>query len=281
MQKQFSAIIAVCLALTGCVKDTAEGIFDLAVGDAISIAKSAKYKMAGECAKFCDANWWGTANTSDLQAELNAGTAVRGRDKNGNTPLHTAAWFGKPAHIKMLVGAGADVNALNTSGGAPLHQSADMGTPANIKALIAAGADANLIRSGYDGKTPLILASERTPAHLRPMLATANVFAANSSGVTVLNHSHIPAENMKLLVQAGGDVNKLAKCGETALYYAAKSGQPADVMFLLKAGANPKPTLKKKPFLCNRAASPLELASKNEKLKGTKAFYALRDATYK
>lgn len=114
MQKQFLAIIAVCLALTGCVKDVANLV--LPIDETTDLAKSASYKMAGECGNLCGGFEWKTATTSDLQAELNAGAAVNGRDEDGTTPLHKAAWFGKPAHIKMLVGAGADLNAKNRWG---------------------------------------------------------------------------------------------------------------------------------------------------------------------
>ena len=53
-----------------------------------------------ECGNLCNEDWLKTATTSDVKAELDAGADVMARNENGSTPLHSAAGFGTPEHIK-------------------------------------------------------------------------------------------------------------------------------------------------------------------------------------
>ena len=289
MQKQFLAIITACLVLTGCVKDTVELFMPEGT---IGLAKGVTYKLAGECDKFCYRDWWPTATASDVQAELDAGAAVMGREKfdssfwgttGGATPLHYAAKRGTPSHIKMLVGAGAKINAKDVNNSTPLHYASKV---ANIKALLSAGADHDA-RDDEGGNTPLhIVAVLGNPASIQTLLTVGGLHTRNAFGQTPLNTvmsggRNVPAKNMKVLVRAGADVNTIdGMCSMTPLHNAAEYGEPADVMFLLKAGANPNLKIKT-PWVCGKMPTPIELASQNKRLKGTKAFYALRDATYK
>jgi len=67
------------------------------------------------------------------------------------TPLHTAAWFGKVKIAEYLISKGADVNAKNGDGGTPLfvaaidtgHREHDRGKIEVAKFLISEGADVN------------------------------------------------------------------------------------------------------------------------------------------
>ena len=81
------------------------------------------------------------------------------RDKYGNTPLHSAAWYGTPANIQALLDAGADVTARDEAGWTPLHSAADCVyscKPGVIQALLDAGADAKAKNKAKNkaGKTP-------------------------------------------------------------------------------------------------------------------------------
>ncbi len=64
-----------------------------------------------ECGNLCDSDWWKTSTAADVQAELDGGADVMARTKDGWTPLHEAALFGKPATIQALIAAGADAKA--------------------------------------------------------------------------------------------------------------------------------------------------------------------------
>ncbi|MDA9822157.1 ankyrin repeat domain-containing protein [Paracoccaceae bacterium] len=315
MKQRILTIIASCLVLTGCMGDTGisgipsealKSVTGFTAEDIGNAAKRVKYKTAGDCGNLCELDWWKTATASDLKAELIAGAAVMGRvdvDNDhrdggglfdwgakksywgGGTPLHFAATEGTPAHIKILINAGAKINAKDVNGQRPLHRAAIEGTPANIKALLSAGADHDARNKESD--TPLhVAAVYGNPAIIQALLTAGGLYTRNKDGDTPLNAEKwdaegghiVPAKNMKTLVLAGADVNTMNNCSRTPLTKATRVGGPAEIMFLLKAGANPQP--KKNSWSC-WAANPLEAAAKNKKLKGTKAFYALRDATYK
>ena len=115
-------------------------------------------QAAAECGKLCDDDWWKTATTANVQAELSGGADVMARNKYGTKPLHWAASGGTPANIQALLAAGADVMARNEYGRTPLHLAAQFGTSANIQALLAAGADAKA--KNKEGKSPWDLAQK-------------------------------------------------------------------------------------------------------------------------
>ena len=74
-------------------------------------------------------------------------------------------------------------------------------------------------------------------------------------------------------LDAGVDVMARDKNGQTPLYEAAQSGTPANIQALLDANADAKAKNKE-------GKTPWDLAQENEKLKGTKAYWALNDAHY-
>ena len=63
------------------------------------------------------------------------------------------------------------------------------------------------------------------------------------------------------------------KYGSTPLHYAVKRGKSANIQPLLDAGADAKAKNEE-------GKTPWDLAQKNEKLKGTKGYWALNDAQY-
>ena len=74
-------------------------------------------------------------------------------------------------------------------------------------------------------------------------------------------------------LDAGADVMARNKYGGTSLHYAANYGTPANVQALLDAGADAKAKNKD-------GKTPWDYAKENEKLKGTKGYWALNDAQY-
>jgi ankyrin repeat protein len=101
-----------------------------------------------------------------------------------DTPLHSAARFGREDLADLLIAAGANVEARNELDERPLHASATYGHPTVAKLLLARGADVNA--RGQGGKTPL---------------------HAAACGVGQPSDVEARIEVAKLLLAAGADVN--------------------------------------------------------------------------
>ena len=52
---------------------------------------------------------------------LAKGADVNAKDKDGNTPLHEAAYTNDRGFVELLLAEGAEVNAKNSSGSTPLR----------------------------------------------------------------------------------------------------------------------------------------------------------------
>ena len=119
--------------------------------------------------------------------------------------------------------------------------------------------------------------SSATEADVQAELdAGADVMARNQWGRTPLHNaaawSGTPA-TIQALLAAGADVIARNKNNTTPLHWAAKFGKPANIQALLSAGADAKGR-----DLASK--TQWDYAQENEKVKGTKVYWALNDAQY-
>ncbi|XP_050364977.1 protein VAPYRIN-LIKE-like [Argentina anserina] len=79
-----------------------------------------------------------------LKSCLAEGAEVNGRDQNGWTPLHRAAFKGRIECVKVLLNHGAQLDVVDNAGYTPLHCAVEAGHVQVALLLVAHGARANM-----------------------------------------------------------------------------------------------------------------------------------------
>lgn len=180
---------------------------------------------------------------------LAAGANVNDADITGRTVLmHATEGYGssKLEIIRLLIAAGANVNATDARGKTALlylaHSPLDDSGSAVLKELVAAGADVNA--ADALGQTILIsMAEGKSPALIQTALDLgARSNAKDRYGKTALIYAlsgqyPLPANIIKALISARGDVNQADSIGQTTLMLAAQRQSLETVKTLLEAGA--------------------------------------------
>lgn len=205
---------------------------------------------------------------------LQRGYAINGKDKDGNTPLLTAAQYGRLNIIHYLLDNGADVNASNIDGMTPLLYAIWWERLDGIRYLVGKGADLEM--RDNTGETPLIRAvlagkldfvrwlvengadvnalderSRLTPLMIAAYRGESDIvkyMADKGSGVDGKHEDGWPyivslaaqgkLEALRELVDNGADVNAASDNeGHTALMMAAFGGHQEIVDYLKAHGA--------------------------------------------
>ncbi len=137
---------------------------------------------------------------------IRKGAYVNYKDKNGETPLHLVAAYGKVMMAELLIEKGANVNAACSAGWTPLHQAAMKGKKEIAVLLINKGA--LLDAEDGMGNTPLHCAAGWGQQQVAEILIShgAKVNAKDKAGRTPIEYaqknSHL--EIVKLLKEHGG-----------------------------------------------------------------------------
>lgn len=153
----------------------------------------------------------GVAVDAELQHPMSASILT--------TPLFVAIQEGNSDTAKALVARGANINRTNDSGYTPLMR-ASTDDPAMVKILLELGADPNFYRPG-DG-------------------ANALSFAAHCED------KENAAQTVRLLIEAGADVEMPSDEEQSVLMLAARANLPEVAKLLLEAGADPDRTCRLK-----------------------------------
>ena len=238
-----------------------------------------------------------------VQVLLGAGVNVNAKNSDGNTALLLAAQSNYYAEvIDVLIEAGAE-DTSNKNGETALMLAARSNSPEVVLTLVKAGAD--LSAKSSTGETALSIARARKEDAVINALfnfyelcekgsaeeisqaikggAVVNADYDSRSGYTPLiiaTTSNTP-QAVEILIKAGANVDVGDHYGETPLAIAARIGSTEKIEILLNANAD---TLLTQYFEGGEEEgeqefeeiTPLEVASANEKLKGTEALKHLR-----
>ena len=187
---------------------------------------------------------------------------VHAADGDGTTALHWASHRDDLDSTALLIRAGANVNAANDLGATPLWIACQNGSGSLVRVLLQAGADPN--RALLLGETPLMVASRVGSADVveQLLLKGANVNARAARGQMALMWAAAQRhpEVVERLLANGADVHSRSQVwsqmmavpphgvplynkvvphgGDTALLFAARSGDLASATLLVAAGAN-------------------------------------------
>jgi ankyrin repeat protein len=186
----------------------------------------------------------GEGNLASVQDLLAQGASVHASDDRGRTALIAAAYGNQLEVAKTLIEAGADVNVQdNTRQSAYLIPTAD-GYLELLKLTLQAGADVHSLDS-YNG-TGLIRAADRGHVEIIEELLKTDIAIdhVNRLGWTALLEAIIlgdggprHTEVVRLLVEAGADVNLADGGGVTPLAHARQRGFEEIVAILESVGA--------------------------------------------
>jgi ankyrin repeat protein len=197
-----------------------------------------------------------------LRALVEQRADVNAADGDGTTALHWASHRDDLDSAGLLVRAGANVNAANDLGATPLWIACQNGSASFVRMLLGAGADPN--RALLLGETPLMVAARSGSADVVEQLlkkgASVNLRAARGQTALMWAAAQRHPEVVKVLLAGGADVHSRSAVwsqvmavpphglplynkviphgGDTALLFAARSGDRASAALLVAAGAN-------------------------------------------
>lgn len=153
--------------------------------------------------------------------------------------LALAAGQGDVEEVKRLVARGANVNATGDKNLTPLGWALFQKNPAGMRALLEAGADPNQPVSPKKHLYPVwVAAGLDNPELLKVLLefkGDPNV-RTRSAEYSALSRAARSLENVRLLVEAGADVNTADSLGHPFVVDAAALKEYDIVMYMLEKG---------------------------------------------
>ncbi|KAI6654558.1 Ankyrin-3-like [Oopsacas minuta] len=179
-------------------------------------------------------------NTEAVDFILANGGGINDTDVFQNSSLHKAVAVGFIPILQTLANQGADLNAQNRNGTTPLISAAKNQQGGALSILLNYGAAVELTDHG--GYTALCYAAWRGLLVSNLLGYNANVNVKSLFGFTPLllateeGHCHI----VKELLAHGADINAYNRYHNTALHYAVNTGNIEMISILLENGINIK-----------------------------------------
>ena len=174
------------------------------------------------------ASYWDNVEIADLL--IRAGADVNAATDLGVTPLWPASQNGSASMVQRLLEAGGDPGAALLSGETLVMTAARSGNPDVVRGFLAAGADPNA--SATRGQTALMWAAGQGHSGVVEVLL--------EYGADVLARSEVRRQRMKTDKGQASHPDYITwvnQGGNTALMFAARSGDLRSVELLVEAGA--------------------------------------------
>ncbi|KAH6666813.1 hypothetical protein B0J14DRAFT_659379 [Halenospora varia] len=196
-------------------------------------------------------------------------------DEIGATALHLAAFMGNVDDMKMFLESEAiDLDIVDYQGWTPVKIAASRGTPEVVQILIERGANVNINNEARNSPSQDDMKSGE--GHILKIVIACDFFSLESEGVISRvraapfdeNRESVRSKSnqmrsemreanekiMKLLIDAGANVNFHVNGQNTALYEASGTGNVEMVQILLDAGANANCEMNSEGAALRRAA---------------------------
>ncbi|XP_046578566.1 serine/threonine-protein phosphatase 6 regulatory ankyrin repeat subunit C-like isoform X1 [Haliotis rubra] len=162
-------------------------------------------------------------------------------DINFESPLATAAQYGRTRIAEMLVEHGCSVNSLDRYLKSPLFVAVQSNDRELVKVLVQAGA--NLKHKRFNGYTPLheAVSKGHDGIVMELLSAGADVHAVNNGKETPLHVACLCGHTaiVQMLLDAGASVNVTkGPRGVSPIHLAAFQGSPETIHMLVNAGAD-------------------------------------------
>jgi ankyrin repeat protein len=181
-----------------------------------------------------------------LSAEIKNSKDIDKRDDYGRSALHIATYYGNHRAMKKLAKAGANTNALEQDSYDIVTIAAVADDLKTMNLALQLGCRSDNVTSRYDG-TALIAAAHLGHVEIVDSLirAEAPLDHINNLHWTALIEAIVLGDGgeqhtatLKLLVDAGADVNLADGSGRTPLTLARQHGYTQMIEILLSAGAS-------------------------------------------
>lgn len=176
-----------------------------------------------DAARWNDAEW--AKRTLEEGADVNF--RFRGDGNYARTALEYAAGSGSVEVARLLLAHGADVEAGNYEG-APLLRAIASGNPDMVQLLLTHGASLSARQPGAgiaSGDTPITAALDGLPGLVPPKARAEHALSRNRNQI------------IRLLIEAGADVNAKSRLGKSPLALAREYHFTEAEAMLRKAGA--------------------------------------------